>query len=534
MYGYYKPIYKRVVFWIAIGLVIAAAVVVLVILSAKDREATERLERSQVFWENYLVRDSYADEIREVLEDTDRYNMSKALWEFSTFDVDGDDVKELFIRINDGEEGERAHTFVFCLEGKYAYLAGSFEGADYPIVSPEDKVFEAPTNGDAFVHRFYKIKNRYCVPAYTLSEKDGEYFIDGEAIPYDEYSGYFEHGVFLDWTKFTGRFAYSEEEGLIKDVEPVGEVPEKFKNIVENDLFGPHTQLSDSFIYSAESTESGYTVTRRDIFGEIVSETEFETSAGSAPSLYYTTRDGGFAFSAQIDDRSKSALVKCGKDGGIEWTVPTDFNYYDAILYLADENGEAYYIARCETNAESSLDIVLDKLNETGEVVATKKISGSKGEYPLSIYEVDGEIKLDVYSASIDGDFYEACLLEDDINEAGNYYLYRIETDRDLNTLSVGISEEYVPTALGTVDGKEITSLDDFAKRFDDGDLLKVIDYGSFYLTVSYVYSMQSGDLTSSSLFYSPRTVYGAYDKTGEVLWKAVTPSNNTLSAYLY
>ena len=533
MYGYYKPIYKRVVFWIAIGLVIAAAVVVLVILSAKDREATERLERSQVFWENYLVRDSYADDIREVLEDTDRYNMSKALWEFSTFDVDGDDVKELFIRINDGEEGERAHTFVFCLEGKYAYLAGSFEGADYPIVSPEDGVFEAPTNGDAFVHRFYKIKNRSCVPAYTLSEKDGEYFIDGEAIPYDEYSGYFEHGVFLDWTKFTGRFAYAEDEGLIKDVEPVGEVPEKFKNIVESDLFGPYTQLSDSFIYSAESTESGYTVTRRDIFGEIVSETEYERDVASGSSRFYTTRDGGFVFSEQTDDGAKFSVVKCDKDGVEEWTAPIEVVQPADLLYSASEDEEAYYIACCDTSAESSSDVLIYKLNETGEVVTTKTISGSRTEYPVSIYEADGNIAVTVYSASTDGDFNEACLLADEVDSVANNF--RVDLDRELIILSVAISNGEIPTVLGTVDGKIITSLDDFAKRFDDGGLLKVIDYGSFYLTVSYVLSMGSGDdLTSSSLFYSQFTVYGAYDKTGEVLWKAVTPSNNTLSAYLY
>ena len=92
---------------------------------------------------------------------------------------------------------------------------------------------------------------------------------------------------------------------------------------------------------------------------------------------------------------------------------------------------------------------------------------------------------------------------------------------------------------LGEVDGVPIYSNSNLFNGFDAGTPTAVIDYGDFYLIVSEndtgVYENTPSYI--SSVWYYTETVYSAYNKNGDLLFRASTdssPDYNELASIEY
>jgi|GEM_PF-2534331 len=546
-----KPIYKRAAFWIAVFSVLALALILVFTLTGKKQnDPRESVVSSDKEWKKFISENGYSELIREPLESTERYDLSNAKWEYSLFDLDGDGNDEMMIRL-DVASGESARLFLFCSDGKDVSLAGDYEGIEYPIFFPSENVFEAPSNGGE--HTFYKLEGLNGVLAFTLKEKQNMYYRDDEEITREEYSDYFDDGVFLDWTTFRSEFVYSSTPISdssfpyyikFKEIEPVSNVPDEFKEIVNENLFSGATWSGGALLKTDYSGDDGsITVTKYDVYGKAVDIFEIHSEPHFAAGGFCFTSDGGLIYFDRFDVKeaeeidkndAESFVVKLDADGSREWATSVDDIYVDYSIYdeIIIEKDGCFYLIVTDGESEATdsevyyyaKDALVYKLDKDGGVIGRRTVGGSDMDWAEAAY-VDGEGNLALYcfTKSHDGDFADNRILTYGIK------CYEIKLNDDLETVSterVSISASFF--LIGQIDGKKIYSWDKFAEDFPDGELTLVVDYGDFYLTVSEY--MPFSYLNSSAAYNVVETVYGAYDKDGAVLWKGIYEPPNSRS----
>ena len=492
-------------------------------------------------WEKYVKNGGYSFSASASIDRAGWTAPGSVKAERAFCDVDGDLVDELFIRLRDetGDE-ERALLLVFVLDGEDGTLAGEFSGTDYPIYYPSKRAFEAQSEGDERV--FYRLDGAECVPALSLTERDGKYFIrenDKEReLARDEYNSYFSDGEFLDWKSFYFRYqasgiSYGVPE---KEIEPFGEIPEEFARLVDNNVFsGAYCRGGE--IVKVEEQSDSVTVAVLDKYGNATHSVVVEYAFEDKDREHYTglydlalSDDGGIviayyssvikqfneisSYSSESVFDMKITLARFSADGKMIFSSDV-LSGEDAMFAssgcIAAADG-CYY---CFVNRliDNDSEITAVKIGADGSIIKTCDIAVNASDTVIGAKKADGEIRLTVFSVSNDGDPGEA-------GTAG-YCYYEVVLSDGLETLSVTRLDDYSWStyAIGTLDGETVGYDDPIFDDFDAGAPTLVVDYGDCYLIVSdyYFYGVYS-----SYYAMQGQAVYSAYGKDGELLWRGV------------
>lgn len=328
-------------------------------------------------------------------------------------------------------------------------------------------------------------------------------------------------------------------------ITPVGNVPEAFKTIVENDLFAFASAFEDRLV-KYERKEYGYLFSMYDFSGALLGSHAYNTDIGTFHvSSMAATSDGGFIFALGFSDHANSdgtresqngvysRVIKCAPDGSIQWDIPLE-NYTYAMLCHFFELEDAYYFIGEQETPEtkktgvlSPTDIHIMKLNKDGTVLSASVIGGSDFDCVWQVKKNDGNFTLFCDVQSTDGDFTSDGCWNVTIDSA-----FHILSMEKAAYTSFG---EYI----GFLNGEPVFSKDTIWNDFADGTPTAILDYGDFYLTVSQNITglYENQPLMLSHLWCYTETVYAAYDNDGNILWKAAvdsSPDYDSMAANLY
>lgn len=322
-----------------------------------------------------------------------------------------------------------------------------------------------------------------------------------------------------------------------KSVNSVGKVPDDFSTIVEENLFYSAVAFSDR-VLRYESTSGGYCVKMYDFYGNTLASYLCTAETATRIQGLTATSDGGFLFALGFNDFvSKdgtwasengvySRIIKCDDKGNLLWDIRLE-NYKSGMLQDCIEKDGVYYFFGDQETPEtdtvgvySPTDIHIMKLSSDGVVLQTATISGSDYDSLTYVKEQDGKFEMYCHTQSSDGDF----------PSSGGW---KIVADADLKILGMESAESSYYDYIGTINGQRILTTEDVVKNFTDGSLTAVLDYGDFYLTVSEnitgIYE-KTPTMISATWHYT-ETVYGAYDKEGNIIWKKAVDSSRDWDA---
>lgn len=322
---------------------------------------------------------------------------------------------------------------------------------------------------------------------------------------------------------------------------PVGEVPEEFKEVVAQNLFYEAIAGKDRILTKQALATSShlytYQYTLRDRYGDLLAEVSVPIDSDSLyPGPAMIVSDGGFVATIVFEDHYRSedqcwasekedvisCILKYDASGKLQWkTELPNVNGY--ALHLCIERSDAYYffgdLETPETKrlgVASPTDLYLLKIGTDGSILKEQTYGGSDYDM-IRMVDTDGDrFVIDARIQSTDGDFPA-------------FSDWRITVDSDLAIVKKEQIENARNTSyVGTVDGKRIYTDDPRFRSYPDGYVRAILSYDTFDLIISEnmtgVYENQP--LYISSIWYLSETVYAAYDKQGNLLWKAAVDSS--------
>ena len=322
---------------------------------------------------------------------------------------------------------------------------------------------------------------------------------------------------------------------------PVGEVPEEFKEVVAQNLFYEAIAGKDCILTKQAIATSShlytYQYTLRDRYGDLLTEVSIPIDSDSLyPGPAMIVSDGGFVATIVFEDHYRSedqcwasekedvisCILKYDASGKLQWkTELPNINGY-ALHLCIERSGAYYFFGDLETpetkrlGVASPTDLYLLKIGTDGSILKEQTYGGSDYDM-IRMVDTDGDrFVIDAWIQSTDGDFPA-------------FSDWRITVDSDLAIVKKEQIENARNTSyVGTVDGKRIYTDDPRFRSYPDGYVRAILSYDTFDLIISEnmtgVYENQP--LYISSIWYLSETVYAAYDKQGNLLWKAAVDSS--------
>ena len=322
---------------------------------------------------------------------------------------------------------------------------------------------------------------------------------------------------------------------------PVGEVPEEFKEVVAQNLFYGAVAGKDCLLTGRALATSAhlytYQYTLRDRYGDLLAEVSVPIDSDSLyPGPAMIVSDGGFVATIVFEDHYRSeeqcwasekedvisCILKYDASGKLQWkTELPNVNGY-ALHLCIERSGAYYFFGDLETpetkrlGVGSPTDLYLLKIGTDGSILKEQTYGGSDYDM-IRMVDTDGDcFVIDAWIQSTDGDFPA-------------FSDWRITVDSDLAIVKKEQIENARNTSyVGTVDGKRIYTDDPRFRSYPDGYVRAILSYDTFDLIISEnmtgVYENQP--LYISSIWYLSETVYAAYDKQGNLLWKAAVDSS--------
>ncbi len=331
-----------------------------------------------------------------------------------------------------------------------------------------------------------------------------------------------------------------------KKVAQVGELPEKLRSAVENNVFY-HVTTFDGKVFKVETSSEDkenrtvvYTVKMMDSYGkELVTYSNKKDDAYHIRTLIPTS-DGGFLFVLGFEDYAynqnewasengfASRVIKCDSSGKLQFDTPFESIKGEALRCCFEADNKYYLFGSKETpetktiGVYSPTDVYMTILDSNGDIISTKLIAGSDyDDLDLAEKTEDGFV-LYVSSQSNDGDFT--------LGSPDGYPVDCVVTlDYDLKVIQKerGNAQNVWHDKIGERDGKPVYSNDKMFNDFDAGTPTAFIEYDDFYLVVSNnptgVYENQPDYI--SSIWYYTETVYSGYDYNGKLLFRASVDS---------
>lgn len=325
-------------------------------------------------------------------------------------------------------------------------------------------------------------------------------------------------------------------EGGLTFIEHVGEVPDEFKKIIEENLFRSAFVYGDHLIKHV-STEDEYIFRFFDKSGNITRQAVYPKSEKhlSINSKFLDSEDNLLVhFTVSYLNKANrpihyAKIVKFDTDGNIVFDVDLAEGSGNFDFMTETDDGYIFPGGINEKNSKTHKeDVFIAKLSLDGTVQNTVTI-GTSGEFD----SVCNAEKAD------NGAILYLCLQETkegDKRATWNYYRYDVKNDLTVENITP-ITENDVPERgpFYFIDGKGLYSINEFIADYEVLDYLgaELIEYDDFVLFVSDRFTSDY-DLIKDGVkavipitFYYRETVYAAYTKDGELIWRTAVDSTN-------
>ncbi|MBQ8360141.1 MAG: hypothetical protein IJX37_09625, partial [Oscillospiraceae bacterium] len=337
------------------------------------------------------------------------------------------------------------------------------------------------------------------------------------------------------------------QQNDLKSVEQVGNVPDAFKKVIENNIFCCASAFDGSVLKSEvcsadkENRTKVHQIWMMDLYGN-----ELATYVCNSDYAYHVrtltaTSDGGFLFVLGFEDCSygmdvwasdkgfASRVLKFDKRGNLQFDIPFAGVEGSALDFCIEKNGQFYFFGESETpetkkqGIHSSTDISMCILDKNGNILKQAYITGTDYDSLYMVETRDDLFVLSVSSQSQDGDFVGS--------NSGGYpvdWVFAVNADLEIVKKEKETGREYFDYRIGEKDGVWVHRSDPLLKNFDAGTPDAFIDYGDFYLIVSEnntgIY--ENTPPTISSIWYYTETVYSAYDYDGKLIFRTSVDSS--------
>ena len=320
-----------------------------------------------------------------------------------------------------------------------------------------------------------------------------------------------------------------------KKIDPVGQVPEEFKAIVENNLFSDVTVFDGVLLkpeFCSENKEEGTYVWRvkmMDTYGKELASYTCSSNNTHRISTLTATEDGGFLFvlgymkGLSGGKVPSSQIIKCDRDGNLQFNTLIDGVTYTALSFCFERNGLFYLFGFQNEGSEpdnqySYSDICMRALDQNGTVIKTSFIGGSGFDELNAVEETEDGFRLSLDSQSDDGDF---------TGSGSNGYpvdwVITVNDDLAITSKEKKTGRSLLDRRVGVKDGAFIYESDALFKNYDAGAPFALIEYSDFYIIVSDNITgiYENTPPTISAIWYYYEAVYSAYDKNGNLLFRA-------------
>ncbi|MBQ9083885.1 MAG: hypothetical protein IJY28_10410 [Clostridia bacterium] len=338
-----------------------------------------------------------------------------------------------------------------------------------------------------------------------------------------------------------------------KKAESIGQVPEAFRNIVAQNMFHG-AKVFDGRLLKTETVavdEQNRTATHRvwmmDLYGETMAEYVCSADDACYVDTLTATKDGGFLFVLGFEDYAYddghwasdkgvvSRIVKCDKDGKLQFDLPLDHVKGAALNYCFEKDGYFYFFGAIETpetdtqGVWSPTDIYMLIIDAAGTVVKSQCIAGSDYDSLSAAEMSDDGFVLTIHAQSDDGDFVGS--------GSGGYpvqWLFTVNDDLKVTGKEKESELKFPDKRIGEKDGVPVYPREFLLKGFDAGSPTIFLDYGHFYLIVSENITgiYENTPPMISSIWYYTENVYSAYDVNGKIIFRATVDSSPDYDAW--
>jgi hypothetical protein len=340
----------------------------------------------------------------------------------------------------------------------------------------------------------------------------------------------------------------------LKSVQQVGQIPDEFKGIVENNIFSGicvfDGRLLKSEICAIDDSNrtAAHQVRMMDLYGNDLAVYPCNLDDAYYISTLTATADGGFLFVLGFEDYAlgqdtwasdqgfASRVIKCDKDVNLQFDTSFDRTEGSALSFCFEVDGKFYFFGTIQTpetktrGVHSPTDISMIILDQSGAVLENKRIAGSDYDSLLTAELTGKGFLLSLRSQSDDGDFTGS--------DSGGYpreWVVAVNSNLEITEKRKASGRSFSDDLIGKKDGVPIYQSDDLLKGFDAGTPTAFIDYGDFYLIVSHnntgIYEKTPPQI--SSIWYYAETVYSAYDRSGELIFRASVDSSPDYDAFV-
>ncbi len=336
-------------------------------------------------------------------------------------------------------------------------------------------------------------------------------------------------------------------------VEQIGQVPEAFKQIIQNNLFKDAVAFEQRLLKTeicAQDEENNvleHRVLMSDLYGNELAAYTCRADAAYNVTTLTATADGGFLFVLGFIDYSlpqggwasdagfASRVIKCDQNGNLQFDTALDQIEGASLRFCFEKGGRFYFFGNQQTpetdrtGVGSPTDIYMAILDHTGAFLKSQTIAGTDFD------------NLDMAEMSRNGFLLSICSQSDDGafagSDSGGYGVeWVIEVDDNLEIIQKRKTEGrgYFDKRLGFKDGVPFYASNSILKSFDAGTPRLFIDYGDFYLIVSEnntgIYENQPPFI--NAIWYYKETVYTAYEDNGDLIFRASVDSSPDYDAW--
>lgn len=337
----------------------------------------------------------------------------------------------------------------------------------------------------------------------------------------------------------------TEMKGEYTRVQPVGEVPEEFKDIIGNWQLVNAYPVGEDFFYV-----SGDGMIWMDKYGDTLAVCPFTYD----PLLYVrkgstiATSDGGILITMGFSERYlseekrwaseagvASQVIKLDAAGNVQWLSELE-GVEGLMLTQCIETADGYCFFGARETPEtkrlgvgSPTDLTVLLLDKQGQAVGLTTFGGSDFDMFYRAEKVDGGYAIYALVQSNDG-IFENTLEEGTVNTS---WKLNINEQFELVAMEkITYEALHSEEVLGYVDGQPVCEDDPRVLANDAGTPLRVIDYGDMYLVISRNITGEDKTvpLSISMAYYYFETVYSAW-QDGELLWRAVLEPVSELDA---
>ncbi|MBO4366125.1 MAG: hypothetical protein J5843_00570 [Clostridia bacterium] len=313
------------------------------------------------------------------------------------------------------------------------------------------------------------------------------------------------------------------------------------KEIVEENKFRGAVAFSDRLLKSLSVSDpnavrtADHLIAMMSLTGNVLAECCVSSDDAYSVQALTATSDGGFLFvlgfsDYQIDYETQkwasdngfaSRVIKCDRNGRIEFDVAFDSVWYDALRFCF-ETDDGYYLFGTYRSIEKwhdfgETDVFALLIGKDGKERKRVTLNGSDFDWVFNAERTEDGFILSVCSQSQDGDF-------DGIQLAAGqaYWSFRLNEQLEVIDRKAEAGRAFEDKRIGEKNGSPVYLSDSLFDNFDAGTPTAFIDYGVFYLVVSEKPTAPvPQDLTVSSILYHYETVYSAYSPSGDLVYRA-------------